>query len=126
MRVRRLIASAMLGLAVAAASSASGATPRSPSQQFAGSKTIETTGDVFRGEAVFFQRCSLCHLNLSKAGPIPGVGPSMNGVLKDASPEREARVREQIRTGSRGMPGFQHGLTPTQLGQLIAYLKTLK
>lgn len=126
MRVRRLMASAMLGLVVASASPASGAMPQSPPPQFAGGRTIDATGDVFRGEAVFFQRCSLCHLNLSKAGLIPGAGPSMNGVLRDASPERETRVREQIRTGSRGMPGFQYGLTPRQLDQLIAYLKTLK
>ena len=28
--------------------------------------------------------------------------------------------------GSERMPGFQYGFTPTQLDQLIAYLKTLK
>ncbi len=97
-----------------------------PAGQAPGRQEPQLTGDAFRGEFIFFQRCSLCNLNVSKGGPIPAAGPDLNGVLKDPSPERDAKVRDQIRNGSSRMPGFQYGLSATQLDQLMAYLKTRK
>jgi mono/diheme cytochrome c family protein len=95
-------------------------------QQPSSAQDLTLTGDAARGEFLFLQRCSVCHLNLAKSGPVPGAGPSLKGVLKDASPEREAKVRTQIRIGSARMPGFQYGLTATQLEQLMAYLRVIK
>jgi mono/diheme cytochrome c family protein len=91
------------------------------------SKINEKT--VSEGEALFVQRCALCHLSPDgwrKSGLAPSIGPSLNGILKDGSPEREAAVRERIRMGSQAMPGFQYGLDPKQLDRVIAYLKTLR
>ena len=79
---------------------------------------------AFRGEERFLQRCSLCHLGRwNKTGQLQPWVPLAG--LKDASPDREAAVREQIRRGSLNMPSFQNTFTPSELDDLIAYLKTL-
>lgn len=78
----------------------------------------------FRGEGLFFQRCSLCHLGeWRKAGEIASYAPSLKGVLKD--PSREQAVRMFVQNGSVNMPGFRQTFTPTQFEDLMAYLKTL-
>jgi len=77
-----------------------------------------------RGEGIFLQHCSLCHLpKLVK--PHKSVGPSLTGVLKDASPEQEKAIREFILTGTDNMPGFRYGLKPAEVDDLIAYIKAL-
>jgi len=79
-----------------------------------------------RGEAIFYQRCSLCHLpRIRKGGTTPGPAPSLTGVLKSGEQGREAKVREFILKGSERMPGWQYTLSPAQLDDVIAYLKTL-
>ena len=84
------------------------------------------TATLRRGESVFYQRCSLCHLpRIRKGGTTPGPAPSLSGVLKGAAPEREARAREYILKGSDRMPGWQYALKPAQIDDVIAYLKTL-
>jgi mono/diheme cytochrome c family protein len=80
-----------------------------------------------RGEGLFLQRCSLCHLSqaqrlLPNAKPL---GPSLISLLRDAGPARERAVREIILKGGPQMPGFQHGLTQANMDDLIAYLRTL-
>jgi mono/diheme cytochrome c family protein len=76
------------------------------------------------GENLFLQHCALCHLpKLVK--PHKSVGPSLTGVLKDASPEQEKAIREFILTGTEKMPGFRYGLKPNELDDIIAYIKTL-
>ncbi len=83
---------------------------------------------VSRGQALFLQRCALCHLSPDgwrKSGLAPSIGPRLNNVMRDGSADRETAVRERIRTGSASMPGFQYGLDAQQLDSLIAYLKTL-
>ena len=81
-----------------------------------------------RGEHWFLQRCSLCHLAFyTKADPAgwPNRAPSLEGLLKGAPPEKDQAVREVILKGSLNMPGFQYGLDPKDLDELIAYIKTL-
>jgi len=39
--------------------------------------------------------------------------------------EKERAVREIILKGGPRMPGFQYGLTPNEVDDLVAYLKTL-
>ena len=79
-----------------------------------------------RGEGFFLQRCSLCHLprNL-KFGSPPVIGPSLAGLFKDATSEQMKVLRGFILKGGPNMPGFQYGLEPTEIDDLIAYLKTL-
>jgi mono/diheme cytochrome c family protein len=77
------------------------------------------------GEMLFFQRCSLCHLP-PLAGPGSGArlpfGPLLYGYMDNA--RNEARVREVILKGGAQMPGFQYGLTPTEVEDIVAYMKT--
>jgi mono/diheme cytochrome c family protein len=79
------------------------------------------------GEFLFFQHCALCHLpkyrkSASTATP-PVVWRNLEGVFKDTGPDREKEVREQILKGGLNMPGFQYGLQPAEIDDVIAYLK---
>ena len=79
-----------------------------------------------RGEGLFLQRCSLCHLPRKlKFGSPPVIGPSLNGQFKDATPDQLKVLQGFILKGGPDMPGFQYGLEPKDLDDLIAYLKTL-
>jgi mono/diheme cytochrome c family protein len=82
--------------------------------------------DARRGEGLFLQRCSLCHLPRKlKFGSPPVVGPGLSGQFKDATPDQMKVLRGFILKGGPDMPGFQYGLEPKEVDDLIAYLKTL-
>jgi mono/diheme cytochrome c family protein len=82
--------------------------------------------DARRGEGLFLQRCSLCHLPRKlKFGSPPVVGPSLSGQFKDATPDEMKILRGFILKGGPDMPGFQYGLEPKEIDDVIAYLKTL-
>jgi mono/diheme cytochrome c family protein len=84
-----------------------------------------------RGQAIFVQRCSICHLSkLEDAQGRPGVrpfksfGPSLNGVLpKDADLDQVTAVRQFILHGTDRMPGFQYALQPNEIDNIVAFLK---
>ena len=79
-----------------------------------------------RGEGLFLQRCSICHLPRKlKFGSPPVIGPSLSGQFKDATPEQLKILRGFILKGGPDMPGFQYGLEPKDIDDLIAYLKTI-
>ena len=79
-----------------------------------------------RGEGFFLQRCSICHLPRKlKFGSPPVVGPILSGQFKDATPDQMKVLRGFILKGGPDMPGFQYGLAPNEVDDLIAYLKTL-
>ncbi len=78
-----------------------------------------------RGEGIFLQRCSLCHLD-KVVKPYKSFGPSLAGVLKGGAPAKERAIRQFISVEVPDkMPGFQYGLSPDDFNDLIAYLKTL-
>lgn len=80
-----------------------------------------------RGENLFRQRCSLCHLPRKlKFGSPAVIGPDLTGLFKEASPDKMKLLRGAILKGSPDMPGFQYGLEPKEVDDLIAYLKTLQ
>jgi mono/diheme cytochrome c family protein len=79
-----------------------------------------------RGEGLFLQRCSLCHLPRKlKFGSPPTVGPSLSGAFKGVTPDTEKALRQFILKGSPDMPGFQYSLEPKEMDDLVSYLKTL-
>jgi mono/diheme cytochrome c family protein len=79
-----------------------------------------------RGQGLFLQRCSLCHLPRKlKFGSPPVIGPSLSGQFKDATPDQLKVLQGFILKGGPDMPGFQFGLDPKDMDDLIAYLKTL-
>jgi mono/diheme cytochrome c family protein len=83
-------------------------------------------GQEMRGEGLFLQRCSLCHLPRKlKFGSPPVVGPSLTGLFKDPSVDQQKILRGFILKGGPDMPGFQYGLEPKEVDDLIAFLKTL-
>lgn len=83
------------------------------------------TAQEIRGEGLFLQRCSLCHLDKT-VKPYKSFGPSLTGRLKGASPAKEKGFRLLISSGVPDkMPGFQYALNPDEFDDLIAYLKTL-
>ena len=86
------------------------------------------TEQQWRGEGLFLQRCSICHLlkKLKNIGSPPTVGPDLTGVFATATPDEEKTLRNFILKGSPNMPGFQYGLETKDIDDLIAYLKTKK
>ena|ERR1700693_4521709 len=85
-----------------------------------------------RGAGLFIQRCALCHLSKSfgAAGSkyccVSSLGPSLSGMFKNIEPEQEQAMREIILNGGPTyMPGWKYGLTPKDIDDIIAYLKTL-
>ena len=88
--------------------------------------TEKLSDEARRGEGLFLQRCSLCHLPRKlKFGSPPVIGPSLSGQFKDAGPDQLKILRGFILKGGPDMPGFQYGLEPKEVDDLIAYLKTL-
>ena len=92
----------------------------------ASSVPAKLTEQETRGENLFRQRCSLCHLPRKlKFGSPPVIGPELTGVFKEASPDKLKLLTGSILKGGPDMPGFQYGLEPKEVDDLIAYLKTL-
>jgi mono/diheme cytochrome c family protein len=90
------------------------------------SSTAKFSEQETRGENLFRQRCSLCHLpRILKFGSPPVIGPDLRGVFKEAGSDKQKLLRGSILKGSPNMPGFQYGLEPKEVDDLIAYLKTL-
>lgn len=90
------------------------------------SSPAKLTEQETRGENLFRQRCSLCHLPRKlKFGSPPVIGPDLTGVFKEASPDKLKLLTGSILKGGPDMPGFQYGLEPKEIDDLIAYLKTL-
>ncbi|HWF13561.1 MAG TPA: cytochrome c [Candidatus Acidoferrales bacterium] len=84
------------------------------------------SAEATRGEGLFLQRCSICHLPRKlKFGSPPVIGPSLTGQFKSATPDQMKVLRGFILKGGPDMPGFQYGLEPNEVEDLIAFLKTL-
>lgn len=86
------------------------------------------SGDPTVGKQVYESSCEVCHLTT------PGqkkVGPSLAGVyelkaLPNGEPVNDKTLDRWIRNGGGMMPGFKNALSPEQMRDLLAYLKTLK
>lgn len=84
------------------------------------------TDQQFKGQNLFFQRCSLCHMARAlKAGNPPTVGPSLKTVFKNTSADEEKDLRTFILNGTPHMPGFRYALSEKEIDDLIAYLKVM-
>jgi mono/diheme cytochrome c family protein len=92
---------------------------------------VQLTDQQARGAAVFFQRCSLCHLAKYGAGGskyccVSALGPNLGGRFRNITPELENAFRDIILNGGPTyMPAWKYGLTPDEIDDVIAYLKTL-
>src|SRR3989337_2464786 len=94
----RKTAAVAIAMAAAAVIVPRDASPQTP----AGPAWVDRTR---RGEARFYQHCSLCHMGrIVKDDVYDPMGPRLSGVFKNVTPEREKVVRTQIQQGSPRMP----------------------
>ena len=82
--------------------------------------------DASKGKDVF-EQCAVCH-NADSAEK--KMGPGLKGLYKKAklsngkSPS-DATIGALVKAGGNGMPPYEDVLSPAELKDLIAYLKTL-
>ena len=72
------------------------------------------------GMRLYNQSCVVCH---AKPQITSGqYGPTLS---KDSAGGRDDVMRDVISNGTPRMPGFKHQLEPSQIGAIVAYLKTV-
>jgi mono/diheme cytochrome c family protein len=120
---------------IAVAQEAAGSSEPPPARELpikhpAGTKLTE---QETRGAGIFIQHCALCHLDKtfgaggSKYCCIKPLGPRLQGMFKDINADEEKAMRDFILNGGPTyMPAFKYGLTPKEIDDIIAYLKTLE
>lgn len=86
--------------------------------------------EVVAGAAVYKSECVVCHGRQGKGdGPVAASMKPPPADLTDTA--RMARLSDDslvqlITHGRGGMPGFQDDLAPTQVRQVVAFIRTLK
>jgi len=74
-----------------------------------------------RGASIFVESgCLHCHSIRNRGGHR---GPDLSGVGRRLS---KRRIRRQILEGSKVMPAFRDDLQPTELADLITYLRSCR
>lgn len=73
------------------------------------------------GRNLFAQHCVVCHVR-TLVTAVRSYGPSLS---KQSLGGQEDVMRELISNGTPNMPGFKYSLAPDEIGEIIAYLKTL-
>lgn len=86
----------------------------------------QLTEAELRGRSLFAQRCYMCHEGHEGIGGEAN-RPSGPWLDQETINKRigETGVREKIAAGSRQMPGWSYALTPAQIDQIVAFLKTV-
>lgn len=75
-----------------------------------------------RGEALFVQNCTLCHMPSNQKKSLGIQAPTLEGVYGEDA--ETAALRQFIQQGLPGkMPGFRYGLDPKDIDDVVAYLK---
>jgi cytochrome c len=83
---------------------------------------------VARGKEVFEKKCAMCHFADSDAKKI---GPGLKGISKrgtftvNGSKVTTEALTTWIENGDALMPGMKESLEPTQIKDVVAYVKTL-
>jgi mono/diheme cytochrome c family protein len=73
------------------------------------------------GRNLFTQHCVVCHVK-TLVTAVRSYGPSLS---RQSLGGQEDVMRELISDGTPNMPGFKYSLAPNEIGEIIAYLKTL-
>ena len=79
------------------------------------------------GQALYEQRCAICHYSGSTAKKI---GPGLKslyarGKFADGRRVDDAGVTEWIVAGGANMPGYKDSLRPAEIRALVLYVKSL-
>ena len=83
---------------------------------------------VGRGKTLFQQKCSICHYDNSDQKKI---GPGLKGISKrgtfsvNGNKITDDSLKTWIENGDQLMPPFKDVLEPSQVKDVIAYVKTL-
>ena len=83
---------------------------------------------VGRGKTVFQQKCSICHYDNTDQKKI---GPGLKGLNKrgtftvNGNKISDDTLKSWIENGDQLMPPFKEQLEPSQLKDVISYVKTL-
>jgi cytochrome c len=103
---------------------------KTPSNKKVNNDTLPAVGpaSVARGQFVYKDRCAICHFSESE---VKKIGPGLKGIYKrarftDGGKVDDASVENRILNGGKDMPPFKAVLNPSQVRDLIAYLKTLR
>ena len=83
-------------------------------------------GNAEKGKEVF-EQCSVCH---NADSDEKKMGPGLKGLFKKEKMQNgkkptEENVRALINAGGNGMPAYEELLSKEELGDLMAYLKTI-
>jgi cytochrome c2 len=126
--VRLAIALALAWAAIFSARAS--AQVKTPSNKKASNDSLPAGGpaSVARGQIVYKDRCAICHFSESE---VKKIGPGLKGIYKrarftDGGKVDDASVENRILNGGKDMPPFKAALNPSQVRDLIAYLKTLR
>ena len=120
----------MLGITVLAVASALAAqAPESKAPKSKSSNDAKASpAAVSRGKETFEKRCAVCHYADSDAKKI---GPGLKGLSKRGSftvnnnKVTDETLKTWIENGDSLMPPFKEQLTPSEIKDVIAYVKTL-
>ena len=123
---RRVLSAATLSVVVAAAigSRASAQEPKDYNQRsleiFEFRKAARSGPE--RGQEIFYYKCWFCHNEFTK--DIPKLeGLYKRAALLSGEPVNDANVKEKLRNGGPGMPGYKYTLNDADLNDLVSYLR---
>jgi len=83
------------------------------------------------GRKIFQTRCAMCHVGQEPATEMSGSDTAsrrqttFGPLLSKAQSANEDRLREKIKNGGARMPGYKLTLNDDQIGQVVAFMKTL-
>jgi mono/diheme cytochrome c family protein len=86
------------------------------------------TAAVNRGKSLFQEKCALCHYDTSQQKKI---GPGLKGLSKrgtfsvNGNKITDESLKVWIENGDQLMPPFKDVLEPSQIKDVVAYVKTL-
>jgi cytochrome c len=136
---KRIVLLALLLLSVAALAACGGA-GADPSANEPVAITISAGGNAANGEAIFAERCTICHHStteslvgpglagvMTKGGPDHPNGVSYNGKLPNGAERSEETIANWILVGGTGQIGVMspQEMSDAEMADLLAYLHTL-
>ena len=96
--------------------------------QESGKKSGSNAAAVARGKTIFQQKCTVCHYDNSDQKKI---GPGLKGISKrgtftvNGNKFTDENLKTWIENGDQLMPGLKDSLEPSQIKDVISYVKTL-
>jgi mono/diheme cytochrome c family protein len=85
------------------------------------SASAQPAEEAALGRRLYEQHCGVCHAPILHVNN-PLYGPVLH---RDIVAGRETALGELIAKGTPRMPGFQHMLSPAEIGAIVVHLKTL-